>query len=330
MREKGHGNGQTQPDYQEPEGVIRAILQMEKSGASLKSRRVRESDKQLFDAANRHFGCWGKALRAVGIDSEAVANRRSWTVDRVLTAIRDLNRRGVPLNYASVHKADGGLPQAARKLLGSWNDALRAAGFDPEAARTRRRPWTREEVIDLIRARAAAGLPIASYTVVPASAEAASRQLFGSWKATLRVAGVPNPSVEYPVWTKVSVVEAILVRQQAGEPLYCLAAAQRTPRLYDAARRCFGSWHQALCAAGIDPESVRRKRRPWTSEEIIACLKLQARGGEDISRPSHHPESFVKAARRLFGNWDKALDAAGVPLPQKERKKMTRRKRRVR
>jgi len=300
------------------------------SGTSLKSRRVRESDKELFDAANRHFGCWGKALRAAGIDSEAVANRRTWTADRVLTAIRDLNRQGIALNYVSALKADGGLPQAAWKLLGSWNDALRAAGFDPEAACTKRRPWTRKDVIDLIRTRAAAGLPIASYNVVPASAEVASRRLFGSWKAALRAAGVPNPSVEYPVWTEVSVVEAILIRQQASEPLHCLAAAQQTPRLYDGARRCFGSWRQALRAAGIDPESVRRRRRPWTSEEIGACLSLRVREGKDVSRASHHPQSFMKAARRLFGSWDKALDAAGVPLAQKERQNLTRRKRLVR
>lgn len=282
---------------------------MKLEGASLKSRHVRVDNPDRTAAAIRHFGCWGKALTAAGIDHEAVANRRTWTVERVIKAIHRLDRQGVPLNYASVHKVDGGLPQAARKLLGSWNDALRAAGYDPDQIRASRRPWTREEIIDLIRRRAAAGLPVASYNVAPLSAEIASRRLFGSWKAALRAAGVPNPSTEFPVWTKVSVIEGILIRQQAGEALHCFAAAHQVPRLYDAARRLFGSWREALDEAGVDPDAVRRRRRPYSKAEIIAHLQSQAGRSR---RCGDHPESIVKAARRLFGTWPAALKAAGI------------------
>ncbi len=297
------------PDYQQPEDVIRVILQMELEGVSLKSRHVRVDDPDLAAAAIRHFGCWGKALTAAGIDHEAVANRRTWTTERVIQAIHRLDRQGVALNYASVHKVDGGLPQAARKLLGSWNDALRAAGYDPDQIRANRRPWTRDQIIQLIQNRAAAGLPVASYNVAPLSAEVASRRLFGSWKAALRAAGVPNPSTEYPIWTKVTVIEGILVRQQAGQPLYCFAAATQVPRLYDAARRLFGSWREALREAGIDPEAVRRHHRPYQKADIIAHLKRHAR---TAPRTGDHPVSIVKAARRLFGSWPAALKAAGI------------------
>lgn len=295
--------------YKKPEDVIQAILRMEIDGVSLKSRRVRVDDPELASAAIRHFGCWGKALTAAGIDHESVANRRTWTVERVVKTIHRLDRQGVTLNYASVHKIDGGLPQAARKLLGSWNDALHAAGYDPDQIRANRRPWTREEIIDLIQSRAAAGLPVASYKVTPLSAEIASRRIFGSWKAALRAAGVPNPSVEFPVWTKVTVIEGILLRQQAGEALHCFAAAHQVPRLYDAARRLFGSWREALEEAGIDPDTVRRRRRPYTKADIITHLKCHAGTGR---RAGDHPESIVRAARRLFGSWREALRAAGI------------------
>lgn len=301
--------GRRPKPYPEAPDVIRAILKMELEGASLRSRHIRVDDPDLAAAAIRHFGCWGKALTAAGIDHEAVANRRTWTVERVVKTIHRLDRQGVALNYASVHKADGGLPQAARKLLGSWNDALRAAGYDPEQIRASRRPWTREEIIDLIRRRAAAGLPVASYNVAPLSAEIASRRLFGSWKAALRAAGVPNPSGEFPVWTKVTVIEGILLRQQAGEALHCFAAAHQVSRLYDAARRLFGSWCEALDEAGIDPDTVRRRRRPYSKADIIAHLQSQAGRSR---RCGDHPKSIVKAARRLFGTWSAALSAAGL------------------
>jgi hypothetical protein len=295
--------------YPEAQDAVRAILKMELEGVSLKSRHVRVDNPDLTAAAIRHFGCWGKALTAAGIDHEAVANRRMWTFERVIKAIHRLDRQGVALNYASVHKVDGGLPQAARKLLGSWNDALRAAGYDPEQIRASRRPWTHEEIIDLIRRRVAAGLPVASYNVAPLSAEIASRRIFGSWKAALRAAGVPNPSTEFPVWTKVSVIEGILIRQQVGEALHCFAAAHQVPRLYDAARRLFGSWREALDEAGIDPDMVRRRRRPYSKADIVAHLKRHAKTDR---RAGDHPESIVKAARRLFGSWRAALSAAGV------------------
>jgi hypothetical protein len=192
--------------------VIRCILRIELDGESLKSRDIRAREPVLFKVALRHFRIWSEALRAAGIDPEAVANRRKWTVERILRKIHDLHRRGVALNYASAIAADYGAVQMATKLLGSWDQALRTAGFDPARIRRARRPWTRDEIVELIRTRAATGLPIACYSVCPKSVEVASRRIFGSWKAALRAAGVPNPSAEYPIWTKLTVVEAILRR----------------------------------------------------------------------------------------------------------------------
>lgn len=233
--------------------------------------------------------------------------RRTWTTERVLSAIRDLERRGFALNYASVLRVDGGLPQAAMKRLGCWNDALCAAGYDPDKIRLIRRPWTREQIIELIQNRAAAGLPVASCNVMPMSAEVASRRLFGSWRAALRAAGISRGTKRWPVWTRVSVVEAILCRQQAGEPLYCYAVARQVPRLYDAARRHFGKWDNALYAAGIDVETTRRRCPPWTSETVLMELRRRAKNRTLTPHPTTCPVSLVRACRRLFGSWATAV-----------------------
>ncbi len=245
--------------------------------------------------------------------------RRTWTTERLLKAIRDLDHRGIALNYASVLKVDHGLPQAARKLLGSWNDALRAAGYDPDKIRLIRRPWTRAQIIELIQRRATAGLPIASYNVVPMSAEVASRRLFGSWKAALRAAGIPRPTKKWPIWTKVSVVEAILFRQQAGEPLYCYAVARQASRLYDAARWHFGKWDEALRAAGFDPATVRRRCPTWTPDAVIDELRRRAGTGMLTAKPALDPVSLARASRRFFGSWRAALEFAGVAVSDSRR-----------
>jgi hypothetical protein len=63
---------------------------------------------------------------------------RRWSRRAVLTAIADRRGRGRPLHYSAVVAEDEPLLGAARRLFGSWNDALRAAGLDPEKVRNLR------------------------------------------------------------------------------------------------------------------------------------------------------------------------------------------------
>jgi hypothetical protein len=66
-----------------------------------------------------------------------------------------------------------------------------------------------------------------------------------------------------------------------------------------------------LQAAGIDPESVRTKVS-YAREKVIQVLRRCVADDPGMRRPNRHEEAFVKAARRLFGRWQAALDAAGV------------------
>jgi len=300
------------PELHDSADVVRWILCLEVEGQSLKSRDVRVYHPVLFKVAHRHFRCWGEALRTAGIDAEAVANRRKWTIDRVVRTIHELHRRGIALNYASAIQADYGVVQMAAKLLGSWDDALRAAGYDPARIRQARRPWTRDEVLDLIRRRAAAGLSIKSYEVEPHSVEVASRRLFGSWRAALQEAGFGSAIRRWPLWTKVSVVEGILRRQEFSEKLCCAAAAHEAKHLYEAARRLFGKWEHALEAAGIDPVMVRLRRPPWMPDTVLAELRHRASSGGLTTAPTLDPVSLTRACRKFFGGWLQAIDAAGL------------------
>jgi hypothetical protein len=65
-----------------------------------------------------------------------------------------------------------------------------------------------------------------------------------------------------------------------------------------------------LREAGIDPEKVRRRRKPYTKDDIVAHLQKRSKHGDDWQHQRNHPESIVKAARRLFGSWPAALAAA--------------------
>ncbi len=309
------------PELRDSADVVRWILRLELDGQSLKSRVVRVHHPILFKVAHRHFRCWGDALRSAGIDAEVVANRRKWTIDRIVRTIRDLHRRGVALNYTSAVQADYGVVQMAAKLLGSWDQALRTAGYEPSRIRHVRRPWMRDEVLDLIRRRAAAGLSIKSYEVQPHSVEVASRRLFGSWRAALQEAGFGGVIRRWPVWTKVSVVEGILLRQESGAKLHCAAAAHEAKHLYEAARRLFGKWEHALEAAGIDPVTVRLRRPPWTPDTVLAELRRRASLGVLTTAPTLDPVSLTRACRKFLGGWVQAIEAAGLEFPGRARRR---------
>ena len=319
-----------QRPYERPEDVIRAILRRELMGLSVKAAVAKRDQHELFVAVIHHFRAWGSALRAAGIDAEAVSGRRTWTADRIVQEFHRLTQQGMPVNYASLRKADFGLAQAARKLHGSFENALIASGYDPDAIRRLRRPWTKSQVITAIQAQAAAGRPLTQNGMLPESARFAAIRLFGSFKAALRMAGVHYMAPKRPRWSRRVIVEAIHARRQSGEAVNCVAIVQSDSRLYDAARRYFGGWPGALCAAGLDPERIRRKPPPWTAQAVVKELKRRAATGQPATCISYiQPVSLVRACGTFFGSLEAAATAARVdPARIGYRRSQGRRRRR--
>ena len=103
-----------------------------------------------------------------------------------------------------------------------------------------------------------------------------------------------------------SVVEEIRRRAAAGHPLN--SGANRGDWLYAAAVLAFGSWKQALTAAGFSYEGI--KIRPLTTDEVVAKLKELVESGDPIVA-AEQDSKLVAAAIRYFGSWRDATAAAG-------------------
>mgnify|MGYP006943670436 CR=1 FL=1 len=296
-----------------PTDVIRGIFLREMSGASMRATAVEREEHGLFAAAIRHYKSWGEAIRTAGLDVEAISRRRTWTAQRVIQTIYAMGHKGIALNLRSVRKFDQGPIQAARKFFGSWDNALRAAGYDPLAIRLVRRPWTRSELIVAIQAHAAIR-PVVTQNGLPSSGiVSAARRVFGSFKTALHRAGVGHQIHKFPRWSKAQVVKEIRQRRDTGQPIHCAGVIATRPRLYDAARRYCGGWSQALRAAGEDPIAIRQKRSPWTAEDVIAELRRRARSKQPATCMSYiRPASFVKACITFFGSLEAAAVAARV------------------
>jgi hypothetical protein len=83
--------------------------------------------------------------------------------------------------------------------------------------------------------------------------------------------------------------------------------------MYQAASRIFGSWTNAVRAAGVTGSRALPPDR-WTPGKILSVIRALSRRPRRLRRSlrQEHRGDLVAAARRCFGTWAKAVIAAGV------------------
>jgi hypothetical protein len=121
-------------------------------------------------------------------------------------------------------------------------------------------------------------------------------------------------------WSRERIIREILRREASDQSLDLGAADPVESSLYQAAQRVFGSWRNAVVAAGISPNKAR-VHDPWPPSRILASIRSLARRTRPLqpAEVKRRYEPLVTAARRHFGSWPKAVVAAGVD-PEKLRR----------
>lgn len=129
-------------------------------------------------------------------------------------------------------------------------------------------------------------------------------------------------------WTAKLVVAAVRALARGKKANVGYRAVQRAdPALLAAGRRLFGSWAAALRAARVDQERACPDA-PWTKRRVILLVKRARRRGEalDWSSVRARGDALGRAAQaavraRLFGSWERALQAAGVDADEHRRRR---------
>jgi len=143
--------------------VKEAILERKASGRSMRIEVVQKEDSGLANAAYRRFGGWYRALEEAGLVSDEYVTHKPavcWTKDRILSEIAALRKERRPLNHRFVWKSYKGHGKAARRVFGSWRNAVEVAGIDYGSVmlhKGRQSKWTDETVKKAILARHASG-----------------------------------------------------------------------------------------------------------------------------------------------------------------------------
>lgn len=218
--------------------------------------------------------------------------------------------RSLPLDFVGIAAA-----REAAGVSGPPHKILAKTGPKPGTV-TARRPqlWSRERVIRELRdlhrrgcRTAWADLMHAGHTDLIHAAQAYA----GSLGAARKAAGIEAPPrrAAKRVWSPARVIETVTQRRREGRQL---SFSHAPPILVSAGVRHFGSWANALRAAGLDPHAVRASRKKYARDVIIAILRREARRGSDLRAATLAKRMKLESVRREFGTLRDALIAAGL------------------
>lgn len=181
--------------------------------------------------------------------------------------------------------------------------------------------WTRKTILQEIRVLHGQGEELNYHSTDcnhPQLMRAASWH-FGTWRRAVETAGIDyNEVSKYIRWTREMVILRIRELHARGDDLSwsVISSKEGDPAMAAAAVRVnlgFGTWHDAVTQAGLHYDQVARYRH-WTPERVVEeirrLVELRAPISSKMVQQNHAP--LYNAAKRRFGQWDKALEAAGL------------------
>lgn len=201
---------------------------------------------------------------------------------------------------------------AVTRQFGSWDNAVVYAGFNPP---TTTYAASKADLIAELQDLAAERDDPLTVDVMNTSGSywaATYRARFGSWENALREAGVPTPETRTDPSPRITDVELHdelqRVTDQYGHTpeIHKFSTESRyNPRIYVDR---FGSWRDALVAAGLEPECDS----PTAIDLLVDLQRLRDWLEQPPTRADvrDHGEYSLSAYRQQFASWEAALTTA--------------------
>jgi hypothetical protein len=168
--------------------VLEAVKERIAKGLSLQHRVVIRENAGLYSAARKHFGSWGGAVEASGVDYKEVSLLKDRSPKAVATDLRKWCRRHGALNYSALKSTDPNLLLAAKRRFGEIRAAAEALSLP---YRYRYEKWSTKRVVQEIHRRAGRSLSLRSAHVRRQNRKLydAGRTHFGSWGKAIEESG---------------------------------------------------------------------------------------------------------------------------------------------
>lgn len=262
------------------EVILARIADLIAGEEPLNNAYIKKNHSILYTVSCQYFGSWKTAVEAAGIDYEAhrlVPLGRKWSKEAIAAEIRLRHKMGKSIRGAVVHREDSGLYESALLHFGNpgWQNARIAAGFPPTDPKEGV-IYDKQLVIDGLRRLYDEGHDINVAAFIGSknvNLMTAGVRLFGSHDKALAAAGFdPEKIRKQRRWTKAKVLREIRKLERAGARLNWWTIGQTHKALCGAAVRLFGTWGQAVEAAGIN---YRKHLRQWSSKTFLRQLSQE-------------------------------------------------------
>jgi len=148
-----------------------------------------------------------------------------------------------------------------------------------------------------------------NFTRPPIPLAGAARHHFGSWRNAIVAAGFSlNDLGKKRSKTKEELLTELREMYSNGQLLTAKKMKKKRKVIYHLCLGYFGSFREAIIAAGIDYREFRRKTiLKWDRDKIISEIsRIKSSRIEDM------PTGLYRAGMRIFGSWEKALEEADI------------------
>lgn len=258
------------------------------------------------------FGSWNAGLEAAGITP---VRKRLSTDELIVELERLASTLGRTPRMCDMREVGRYSRSVYRRRFGSWNDALAAAGLEPNS----RNNLSSEQLLqELERVASTLGEPPTKdeFDRTGRFCSATYVNRFGSWNAALEAVGC-KPSRVYNPCPEALLEELKRVGDVPDNPPVSTEEVASEKYSISTFERTFGSWNNALRAAGYkinQHQSVPEKRLLSALERLATILGRTPTVGENREMGEY---SF-NAYQNTFGSWNQALGLVDLELNSRQ------------
>ena len=281
-------------------------------------REMDEHGEYAPSTYQSRFGSWNEAVVEAGLTPNS-RRRPEYADEELLDALGDLADALDRTPCRKDMREEGPhSPTTYATRFGSWRDAVDEAGLSPPQRGTK--IACDELVAELASLASSLGRAPTSIEMDESGAFSSSTYYrhFGSWTAALEAADLSGESTttrklsDEDLLAEVDRLAAVLRRPPTTTEMNELGAYSSSTY-----RRRFGSWADALTAAGLNPDDESRSGVTTQIDERALLEELRFLA-EDLGRSptaddmcdrgEHSPATYLDR----YETWNAALDAAGL------------------
>ena len=256
----------TRPQIWDEATVLQELTRLSEQGVRITKQDLdRAGCYGLLGAIRRYVGTLHRARILAGIEFRprpSIARHR-WDEEAVVAEIKQRLARGESLNSNLVPSS---LRTAACRYIGSWGEAIEAAGLDYDKIRRIPR-YSDEDLLNQLRdfARAEPAATLTDVRRMPGCATTIER--FGSIERAAKRAGLRDwPQRKRSEFDSRSVIlRKLKARRRAGKPIYSHAVKLDDSHLHMSVIRTIAPfWDDAMVKLGFAPVSPNQT---WSKED---------------------------------------------------------------